>query len=60
MSDAISDGYESGWLFQLANNDGRHGMPAAALEGAGWRKMRESVRYPGSWLMRRDARTECA
>jgi len=40
MSDAISDGYESGWLFQLANNDGRHGMPAAALEAAGWRKMR--------------------
>ena len=61
MSDAISEGYATGMLYRWATRDGRHGTPTvAALEAAGWRKVRESTMYPGAWLMRRDARTEGA
>ncbi len=35
-------------------------LPLGTLEAAGWRKGRESVRYPGPRLMRCDARAESA
>jgi len=54
MSDAISDGYATGTLYQWATLDGRHGTPTvASLEAAGWVKVSESVLYRGSWLMTR-------
>ena len=54
MSDAISDGYNTGILYRWATVDGRHGTPTVtALEVAGWTKTRESTMYPGSWLMRK-------
>ena len=40
--------------FRWSNGDGTHGMATvAALEADGWRTVRDSVRYPGSWLMRK-------
>ena len=54
MSDAISDGYNTGILYRWATVDGRHGTPTVtALEAHGWTKTRESTMYPGSWLMRK-------
>jgi len=54
MTDAITEGYETGMLYQWATCDGRHGTPTVtALEAAGWTKVRESTMYPGAWLMRK-------
>ena len=54
MSDAISDGYATGILYQWATVDGRPGTPTVmGLEAVGWTKVRESTRYPDSWLMLR-------